>query len=173
MVNSIDSYESNNLTEDTLAKLVGLVRVGKNDANIRNTVEMVLANIPEKNWQAEIEAIFKFVKDNVRYTRDIEGVEFVKNPVLMLKDIQRGMYGSAQGDCDCMSTFLATLLESAGYRAKFVIVRTSGNPYKTYNHIYVKAFDPKTSRWIPLDATMKEKPFGWEPESLAKKEYII
>lgn len=164
-----------NLTEDTLKKLIGLVREQRLEPLVRRTAENIIGNVPEKNWPAEIEALVNFVKKSVRYTRDIQDVEYVKTPLRHLTDLQT--YGISYGDCDDMSTLLAALLNSVGYKVRFVIIRTKTNPNPNYNHIFVEVFVPATAgspgRWAALDATMKNNPYDWTPQWLMRKEYLI
>jgi transglutaminase-like putative cysteine protease len=164
-------FDCTNLTEDTLKQLIKIAREQKTEPIVRQTIENLLSNTQEKNWIAEIETLTNFVKKSIRYTRDIEGVEYVKTPLRHLHNLMDS--GLSYGDCDDMSLLLATLLGSAGYKARFVIVRTPGNPYPSYNHIYVEAFEPKSKKWVALDATMKDRSFDWQPTALMRKEYSI
>lgn len=127
--------------------------------------------MPEKDWEGEIKAIFEFVKRIVRYTRDVDGVEYVKTPLRHLLEYQS--YGVSYGDCDDMSLLLATLLRSAGYRTRFVIIRPPNVPVQAFTHIYVEALQPATRKWVALDATMKDKPFAWCPPSVARREFYV
>jgi transglutaminase-like putative cysteine protease len=151
--------------------MVNIVNSQKKDPFVRTTVENILHYIPEKKWTEEVEKIYLYVKKKIRYTRDIANIEFIKTPVKHLTDIQER--GLSWGDCDDHSILLATLLESAGYRAKFVIIRSPSNPINTFNHIFVKVFNPDKNDWVCLDPTAKDKPLYWCPPSVKSKEYLI
>lgn len=161
--------KTNNLTEVTLGKLRQIVREQKADPLVRKTIENIVGSVPEKDWNSEIEAITNFVKKSVRYTRDVNGIEYVKTPLRHLMELQT--YGISYGDCDDMSLLLATLLESAGYKTRFVVIRTQSNPNNSFNHIYVEVLHPDTRKWLTLDATMKHKSYNWSPQYIMRKDY--
>lgn len=167
----IQYIETNNLTEMTLRKLIQIANLQKSEPLIRQAVERIVCRVPEKDWFSEIREIFQFVKDKVRYTRDVDGLEYVRTPYRIMSEIQS--HGYSFGDCDCMSLFLATLLKSAGYKTRYVIIRTAGNPIDAYNHIYVEAHEPKMNKWICLDATEKSRVFGWCPKYIKRKNYPV
>lgn len=85
--------------------------------------------------EGEIQALNAFVRDRIRYTRDVLGVETVQTPQATL------MIG--QGDCDDKATLLASLLMSIGIPAKFGMIRR-GN---TYLHVFTIA----SCRGKPID----------------------
>lgn len=153
----------------TLHRLISIVREQKTHSIVRKTVENILKKVPEKDWTGEIRAVFDYVKRVVRYTRDVAGVEYVKTPFRQLTEIEER--GLTYGDCDDASLLLATLLASAGYKVRFSIIRTPTNPVPAYNHIYVEVMHPVKHKWISLDATMKNKPFGWLPSAIMKKDF--
>lgn len=109
----------------------------------------------------ESASIGDFVKNNVQYIKDIQGVELLHEPLLMIADIKRGI---SRGDCDDMALLTATLLLSIGIRPYFKIVRykaTKGN----YNHIYVMVYErdgQNKPEWLALDCILKDKPIGTE-----------
>jgi transglutaminase-like putative cysteine protease len=160
-----------NLTETTLQKLIALSNEQKSDPLIRRTIERIFRPIKEKDWTAEIKAIFGYVKSAMRYTRDICDVEYVKTPVRHI--LEYNTYGVTFGDCDDSSLLLSALLGAAGYKTRFVIIRSAGNPHNTFNHIYTEVLNPATREWLALDATMKDKPFGWTPTALAKRIFSV
>jgi transglutaminase-like putative cysteine protease len=131
-------------------------------------VEKILSSVPEKQWTLEIQALFTWVKDHIRYLRDVEGIEYVQTPVRHIINIMKK--GISYGDCDDSSLLMATLLLSAGYKARFVIIRQAGNAH--FSHIFSEAYDPSIGTWVALDCTMKDKPYGWRPEG-ERKEFML
>lgn len=109
--------------------------------------------IPEKDNLKEMEAIFKAVRQNVRYTSDILGVDTYQHPKHTL-----GLNG---GDCDDYSSLLCSLLLSLGIPCRLKVIRTKDA--KEWNHIYAQGGLPRANptRWYSLDASVP-KPFGWE-----------
>lgn len=159
------------LTETTLKNLIVVAREQRADPLVRETAQNIVTAVKEKDFTGEINALFDYVRQYMRYTQDVNGIEYVKTPVRHLTEIIEK--GSSFGDCDDISLLLSTLLQSAGYRTRFVIIVTPGNATGCYDHIYVEAKNPLTGKWVCLDATMKEKPYGWCPGRKAEKVYPV
>lgn len=139
-------------THATLRVMRDLVHRYKRAAPIRETALDLIADLPPKDWRAELRAVFAFVRDRIRYTRDIRGVETVQTPAATL-DI-------GQGDCDDKATLLAALLESIGTPTRFVAVGYRAP--EQFSHVYLEA--RAAGAWIPLDATMPVE-VGWKPRA--------
>lgn len=137
-------------TQATLQLMRRLVVQYKRSSSIREAALSLLQGVRPKDWRGEINAIFTFVRDHIRYTKDIHGMETLQTPPVTM-DL-------SAGDCDDKSTLLAAMLESVGHPTRFVAVgyRAPGS----YSHVYVET--RLGSGWIPLDATMSE-PMGWKP----------
>lgn len=137
-------------TSSTLQLMRRLVTQYKRSSSIREAALSLLEGVRPKDWRGEIEALFNYVRDHIRYTRDIRGLETLQIPPVTM-DL-------AAGDCDDKSALLAALLESVGHPTRFVAVgyTTPG----AYSHVYVET--RYGSGWLPLDATMPH-PLGWRP----------
>lgn len=98
----------------------------------------------------EVRRLWQFVRDGIRYVRDVHNLDTLQSPRLTLELLQ--------GDCDDKSLLLASLLESLGYATRFAVSATS--PRGSYNHVYVEAFVPKLGRWIPLESSIAGYPFA-------------
>lgn len=128
--------------------------------------------VPSHHFVDEALAIGDFVKNHVRYVRDPEDIEYLADPIDLIKQMQKG---TAQGDCDDMSLLVATLLLSIGHQPFYRAVRyesASGN----YNHIYVVVYEqnmkgPKER--IVLDCILKDRPIGSEVNHTNGDEYPI
>lgn len=142
----------------TLKIMRQCVRDGKKTLAIRVKAMELLQGIPPKHWGAEISALFYFVRDDVRFTRDIRGVETIQTPDKTLE------FG--QGDCDDKSTLLASLLESVGHPTRFVAV---GFQPGEYEHVYVETRFGEG--WLPLETTDPVEP-GWYPPGVVSKLVI-
>lgn len=129
-------------------------------------------NVKSQDYVHEAEAIARFVKEKVRYVRDIAGMEQLHDPVTMIDQIQRG---NAQGDCDDMSLLIATLLLSIGHQPYFRIVRYRPG-VGSYQHIYVVVYEKdwgtKRKR-ISLDAILKRSAIGTEVKHVSGKEIKV
>lgn len=172
--------------EDRLAIITKLTRVGAEEPQVRAKALGVLTRkcgalpnrkwcIPEKDWAAEIKAIFAAYRDpnediSVRYVRDPLTKDTFNSALNTLK--------LAGGDCDDSAIALGALLMSVGYPVKMRVVQAKGAP--SWSHIYLlvgsQPGSPKASpewkpllytsatreqKWMPLDATVN-KAAGWE-----------
>lgn len=137
-------------TSATLQLMRRVVNQYKRDPAVRETALSLIAGLRPKDWRGEIKALFEFVRDHIRYTRDIRGLETLQIPTVTLDN--------SAGDCDDKSTLLAALLESIGHPTRFVAVGYSKPG--AYSHVYVET--KLGASWLPLDATV-QRPLGWCP----------
>ena len=98
----------------------------KTNVEIRSLALSIVEFLPGKDETGEVAAIFAFVRDRIRYVKDVAGVETLATPDVTLH------FG--QGDCDDQSVLLAALLESIGYQTGFKLVSYSA---PTFEHVYV------------------------------------
>lgn len=140
-------------TRETLSKMVKLVRLYRQPmTRAWQAAHDLVRDLPQKAFSAEVNALFVFVRDHIRYVHDTHGIETVQTADATL-DI-------GQGDCDDKSVLLATLLQSIGYAVRFVAV---GRIPNTYQHVFVQVL--RGSQWVSLDAT-EPVPVGWTPSRL-------
>jgi transglutaminase-like putative cysteine protease len=106
-----------------------------------------------RNDIATARKLFNNVRQNVRYTSDIEGVDTYQKPSHTL--------GLRTGDCDDYSTLTCAALGSVGIPCRYKVIRTKGA--RDWNHIYPQAGFPRANpqRWISMDSSVN-MPFGWE-----------
>lgn len=133
----------------TLGVMRLLVRRCKSDPAIRAVALDIVRQLPQRDYLAEVRALHAFVRDHIRYVRDIAGVETLHTPRQILQ--QR------QGDCDDKALILCCLLESLGHGSRFVAVGYG----KTPTHVLVETLVGGT--WIPLETT-ENVPMGWYPD---------
>jgi len=137
-------------TFTTLTLMRRLVKQFKRAPAIRGLALDLIRDVPQTDWRGEVRAVFNYVRDHIRYTRDVAGLETLQTPLITLED--------RTGDCDDKSTLLAALLESVGHPTRFVAVGYAGP--KSYSHVYVET--RMGQGWLPLDATMPHD-VGWSP----------
>lgn len=107
---------------------------------IRNLATSLTGNLMQKDYEGEGRACLGFVRDRIRYVRDIAGVETLHDPVTLLR------VGS--GDCDDKSILLASLLLSIGHKVRFVAIAFRPDQF---SHVWVQAFCH--GRWVDLEPT--------------------
>jgi len=146
--------------DDRLDWICFEINLGKRDPRVRQIAGAILAKkgpggdweVPERDWEAEVAAIYWWVRNNVRYTRDIHEVELFQKPRRTLE--------TKIADCDDLSILIGSLLQTVGYP---VILRVIGLGGNTYQHIFPMAGIPpdEPQRYVALDASRGEGP-GWE-----------
>jgi len=132
---------------ETLRLMSSIIRAGKKDTLIREKALSLIRYLQQKDHVNETAVIFEFVRDQIRYVRDIRGVETLHTADMVMD------YG--QGDCDDKSILLASLLESIGIPTRLVAVGFSNRPL---SHVFVEA--NLSGKWIALETT-EPQPMGW------------
>lgn len=139
----------------TLELMRGMVRTYKKIPQFRDFAAKKIKHLPQKAYNAEINTLFEYVRDCIRYMRDVRDVETLQTPDVTVK--------LGYGDCDDKSVLLATLLEATGHPTRFVAIGTKPGRYQ---HVYVETLSGK--KWIPLDPT-EPQPMGWKPANIVEK----
>lgn len=142
----------------TLRKMVELARAAKTDPGVRQRAAQLVRELPQYDTVGEVRALHAFVRDAIRYTNDIRGVELLQTP--------RATLEMGVGDCDDKSTLLAALLESIGRPARFVAVAM--RPSTDFSHVYVETRMGPAGKWIALE-TIKPVDVGWSPANVVKR----
>jgi len=134
----------------TASTMRQLINAYKTDIEIRTTAANLVFLTPEKNDLAEVEALFNFVRDNIRYLKDVHAVETLTTPD---RTLQLGY-----GDCDDQVVLLGSLLESIGYPTKIVLTGY-GDP-GIFEHVYLQTLIQ--NQWVDMDPT-EQIPLGFAP----------
>ena len=155
----------------TVDKLKELARFRSRHPLVRELALRILEHygVESQNYYDEAYAIGDFVKKNVRYVRDINGIETVHDPVMLIDQLKRG---KAHGDCDDMSLLIATLLLSIGHQPFYRIVKYYEG-MGPYQHIYVVVYEQnwrEPKKRLVLDAILKRSPIGTEVPHKSGKE---
>lgn len=139
----------------TLDKMVALVNQYKTDAGIHELARRLVGGLPPQNSAAAgplyVKRLQHFVRDNVQYVYDVDGVETLQTPPYTLQ--------VGTGDCDDKATLLNTMLASIGYPTLFIAVSTV--PTKEFTHVLAGV--KLGTREIPLETILPGKEPGWFP----------
>ena len=140
---------------DATVKIMAQLAMGKYGARspkIRAAALNIInqAGVREKDYEAEALALGRWVRNNIRYLKDVYGQETVSHP-------EETLFNTKAGDCDDQSALLAALLGAVGIPSRFKVIGVT--PFQ-YSHVYLEAHPKK--RWIPMDPIMSDKPIGWE-----------
>lgn len=117
---------------DTLSAMRAAALTGKKDLPVRRLVEKITQGIAQGDYSSEVLAIYYWVCQNIRYLRDIDGVEYLQIPRKTLE--------SRTGDCDDIATLLAAMLMAAGNPVRFAVASFKAAP--VYSHVYVEVMTP-------------------------------
>lgn len=138
--------------------MVALVKQFRKDTRIRYAALGIVQDVAAKDFRGEVEAIFQWVQQNIKYHLDPNDVELVATPIHTLE------YG--MGDCDDMATTMSAMLESIGHPCRFCAV--GFGPPNEFEHVLVQTLIGTV--WVPLDAT-EPHAMGWEPPGITT--YLI
>lgn len=133
----------------TLLTMKALVKQYRTDITIRTLAAHLVSNYPQKDYVSEVKALHRYVKNQIRYVKDVRDVETLQTPLVTLK--------MRSGDCDDKCVLLASLLESIGHPTRFVAV---GFAPDQYEHVLVETRIGR--KWIPLETTEPVN-IGWQP----------
>lgn len=120
--------------------MADLARKGLQSIKVRTKALEVTRGLLQKDYEAEACACLNYVRDHVRYVRDIRGIETVHDPDTLLSLMA--------GDCDDKSILLASLLESIGHRTRFVAISYAPG---VFSHVWVQ--DYIRGKWLDLEPT--------------------
>jgi transglutaminase-like putative cysteine protease len=134
----------------TLRQMRAMVKACKIEPAIISAASQIVFLTPENDSRAELDALFNWVRDYVRYTRDVHGVETLADPVTTMR--------RRCGDCDDQTTLLATFFEAVGYPTRFVVAGYHGADFE---HVYLQVMD-SNGNWIDADPTVRNW-LGWSP----------
>ena len=137
-------------TRATLKKMAKIVKQFRHHPAIREKALSLVSHLPQKDYTGEVKAIHRFVRDDIRYVKDVRGVETLQFPVHTL-------YTYGQGDCDDKSMLVSALLEAVGHRTRFIAIGFS--PGK-FCHVFVQT--KIGSKWINVETT-ENWPLGKGP----------
>jgi hypothetical protein len=150
-------------TAATIARMRDFVTEYKRNFEIRKLAAKIIANCPAKDYYCYAKALYEFCRDRIKYVYDPHMVELVESPTKILE--------SGVADCDSVCTLLASLNESIGLKTRFRTVKADVKRPDDFSHVYcvvrvpTSRFSTSTvSGWIPEDATLPDKQFGWEPK---------
>lgn len=160
--------------DERVSYLINEINRGKRNPDVRRIAADVLSRKQGGQWlvavrdhKAEAVALFHYVRDNVRYTRDTYAVELYQTAQRTLQ--------LAIGDCDDMCILLGSLVQIVGLPLRIRVVGLKGQ--RVFSHVYLLVGLPPEhpTAWMPLDPSRPESP-GWElPSSQRglKRDYEV
>lgn len=154
-------------TRVTLAMMRELVKSSVGMPDIRETALAILraARVAAHDTVGEVAALFRFVRDRIRFTQDPAGIE-------LLQDARETLRVQA-GDCDDRAVLLAALLISIGVCTdlRFRVIAADPRRPRDYTHVYLVA--RIGGRDVPLDPTYSDSVPGFEPAATLRGEFPL
>lgn len=144
----------------------------KKGANVSDTVEFIPKVVSKTQWQVEkfvnqelrdlsdykaCEKLWHFVKNHIRYKKDVRGIEQVRSPRRLIHD--------GVGDCDCFTTFISTCLSVLKIP---VINRITKYKENYFQHIY-PIVPLGNGKYITMDCVVDK--FNYEEPYTEKKDF--
>ena len=133
-------------TRQVLSEMASLARAGSRQMAIRNLAVQLVTDpvdpILQKDFAGEARVCLAYVRDHVRYVRDIRDVETLHDPVTVLR--------LGAGDCDDKAILLAALLLAIGHEGVRFVAVALDDP-DSFVHVWVQ--DRVYGHWIDLEAT--------------------
>lgn len=146
-------------TSQTIEKIRKLVHEGMTDQYINRLAIAIVRQSGAKQFDftGEIRAIYNWVAGNIRFVRDVFGVETLRTP--------REILTTRAGDCDDINaTLLPALLMTIGCHVRLVTISSDPRDPNTFTHIYCEVEGPR-GEWIPLDSARRNPAFGRGPQN--------
>lgn len=142
----------------TLRSMSLMVRQYKKSLPIYLRARDIVQNVLGKDFVGELRMVQGWVRENIRYTRDIRGVESIQTPIKTLEIMQ--------GDCDDQSVLVASLLESMGHKTRFVAM---GFAPGKFSHVFTQARVGPS--WLSVETT-ENVGIGWKPPRIVNKMIV-
>lgn len=152
--------------EERVASIQDLVWKGVQDPRMRKLALQITKHCPERDGLCESQAVYDYIKKNVRYTGDVAPVKMGRGGPIEGIDLFQSARRTLEfqgGDCDDHSVLASTLLALNGITPRLRVTATSRNGED--EHIYALAGLPKTapSKWVAIDTTLPgDNKFGTE-----------
>ncbi len=141
---------------ETMRQMATLAKAGAKWINLRQFALKLVKGLPGKDFLGELAKVFEWVRNNIRYVRDIYQVETLHTVQRILKN--------GQGDCDDMAILIGAMMLALGAKIRFVAAAFT-HTMNRLAHVWPEIL--VNGRWIAADAT-EPYPLGWTPPGKTK-----
>lgn len=148
-------------TAQTIALMRQLVDEALRDPVFVRLATDIVRGAPAFDDFAEAQALYNWVRANIRFTKDPVTKEKLYPPQELLK--------IRAGDCDDISMLLGAFLMAVGYPARLVTVGANQNAPDQFSHVYVEG--QIGGQWIPMDPARFDSQFGMPPPVVTRKRW--
>ena len=143
----------------TIQQMRSLVDEALRDPSILRMAKDIVRGIPAFDDFAESQALYNWVRSNIRFTKDPVNKETLYPPAELLQ--------IRSGDCDDISMLMATLLMSVGHPARLMTVAAANSD--EFSHVYVEG--QINGQWIPMDPARSDSQFGVAPPAFTRARW--
>lgn len=146
----------------TVMTMQQLIDSGANSPEVREQAIGLVrrAGVSEKDSFGEVRAIFDWVKQNFRFTKDPSGKEMLSTAPYLLH--------LQAGDCDDYVVILGALLTALGHAVRVVTIAADPVEPGRMSHVYLETY--ANGQWIALDGTQANAVPGWQPPRYFRKK---
>jgi hypothetical protein len=134
----------------SIKHIAELAAAGAKTYPIRHLATEITRNVPSKQTRAELAAIYRWVRDNIRYRKDPLGLEWIQSPERTLTE--------GAGDCDDITAVISALAQAVGNPVKY---RTAGPSAAVQKHVFPVVWDGTT--WLSIDPVLEPARNTTEP----------
>lgn len=149
-------------TAQTVRVMRRLVDAAQADAGFVRFATDLIRNVPAHDEAGELFALFSWIQQNIRFTKDPVAKEKLYPPQELLK--------IRAGDCDDIAMLTAALALTLGYPAQLITVSSNPDYPETFSHVYTEVeLPPGSGNWVAMDAARPDSQFGLSPMRYYRK----
>jgi Transglutaminase-like superfamily len=130
-------------TQASIRKAAALAQEGSHSFPIVALARRIVHDVPGKAYERELQALYIWVREHVRYRKDPFGLEWLQKPERTVSE--------RAGDCDDMAILLAALAGALGHQWRFVTV---GPASGSQRHIAAQVSADGVA-WVTLDPVLE------------------
>jgi len=158
-------------TRATIEPMGKLALEGSRNPEIVDLARAITRHLPNKDYKGEVQALYWWVRDNVRYVQDPRTTEWVTDPYTTI-------FVTGVGDCDDHATVMAALGLALGHGAGFRTVAADPVRPEEFSHVYamIGIRERNEGFWVSVDTTTREAFPGWDPPEsrvFAIKDWVV
>lgn len=152
----LEKYYPEHNTDDTIRAMIHYATKYYVDKRIQSLAEYLISEIHPSDKTSQMIAILNWIKSNMIYVNDGDeanrmfgtkgDLEMVKSPISTLE--------TKRYDCDCIATFIASLLMALGIKVRLITVAFSPEELTGpdgFEHVYAVGYDDSKGKWIIID----------------------
>lgn len=153
---------SSTFKTDLWIRTLAVCLVGGRVVTLANGQQVRYPLCRPKDYVAELRCLHAFVRDHIRYVRDVYGVETLQTPIQTLNVLA--------GDCDDKSMIFNALAASIGFQTRFCAAGFRGEPF---SHVMAQALLEDQGVYLNAETILTDPPveLGWEPPDATEVMY--